>query len=531
MGAQQGAELASMLMDPSGNPVRLAELLAALSLGVDLGFGQPMEHVVRQCWIALRMAEHLGLGEDRSVVYYTALLTNVGCHTDAHEQAKWFGDDIALKGDKYAYRLNGVRSAVAGFRRLGAGQPMLQRFRVGLNFALSGYRELDGMIASHSAMARSLAAEVGLPAAVQEAVAASYEQWDGKGWPGKLRGDAVPVAARVSQLAEFVEVAHRSGGVDAAAALARQLAGSQFDPTIANRFAAAAGDILEGLDQASAWDQVVAADPGLSRPLRGEEVDDALGAITDFVDLKSPYTLGHGRAVAQLVAGAGATLRFDADAVAMLRRAGLVHGLGRMGVSNAIWDKPGPLGAGEWERVRLQPYLTERILEQSPALRPTGALAAQLRERLDGSGYPRAISGGAIPMPARVLAAADVYQSMIEPRPHRRARRPDDAAAELRAEVRAGRLDGDAAEAVLVAAGHRVRARVERPAGLTAREVDVLRLVARGMSSKEIAAEMVISPKTARNHIEHIYVKTGATSRVAASVFAIKHGLLSDPPA
>src|SRR5207302_6593432 len=167
--------------------LRLAELVAALSLGIDLGFGQPMEHVLRQCLIALRLAEAAGLEDDaRAAVYYTALLTNVGCHTDAHEQAKWFGDDIALKADKYTYDLHGVRGPVATFRRLGAGQPVLQRFRVGLSFALSGHREFDGMVARHSAMARSLAAEVGLPVAVQEAVGASYEQWDGKGWPGAL---------------------------------------------------------------------------------------------------------------------------------------------------------------------------------------------------------------------------------------------------------------------------------------------------------------------------------------------------------
>jgi HD-GYP domain-containing protein (c-di-GMP phosphodiesterase class II) len=518
-------------MSRTSDQVSLAELLAALSLGVDLGFGQPMEHVVRQCWIALRLADHLDLGgADRSVVYYTALLTNVGCHTDAHEQAKWFGDDIALKGDKYAYGLHGARATFAGLRRLGSGQPVLQRFRVGLDFALSGHRELDGMIARHSAMARSLAVEVGLPPDVQDAVAASYEQWDGKGWPGELRGDAVPMAARVSQLAEFVEVAHRSGGVDAAAALARRLAGSQFDPSLANRFAREAGDVLDGLDQAHTWDQVIAADPGLSSPLVGVELEDALGAIADFVDLKSPYTLGHARAVTQLVEIAGASLGLDGGPLTTLRHAALVHGFGRLGVSNAIWDKPGPLAVGEWERIRLQPYLTERMLQQSAALRPIGALAVQLRERLDGSGYPLGISGGAIPIPARVLAAADAYQSMLEPRPHRLARSPDDAAHELRGEARAGRLDGDATEAVLVAAGHRAKARPDRPAGLTTREVEVLRLVARGMSSKDVAAELVISPKTARNHIEHIYAKTGATSRVAASMFAMKHGLLADPP-
>ena len=520
-----------MPADAERDRVGLAELIGALSLGIDLGFGQPMEHVLRQCWIALRLADRLGFDEgQRSDVYYTALLTNVGCHTDAHEQAKWFGDDIGLKSDKYVYGLHGVRSAVASMRRLGAGHPVLQRFRVGLDFALAGYKDFDGMIARHSAMARALASEIGLPTSVQDAVDASYEQWDGKGWPGELAGDAVPIAARVSQLAEFVEVAHRSGGVEAASALARKLAGSVFDPRIAASFTDEAGDILDGLDEANTWNEVIASEPVLSRPLEGPELDDALGAIADFVDLKSPYTLGHARGVAQLAREAGLQLGIENTALATLQRAALAHGLGRLGVSNAIWDKPGPLGAGEWERVRLQPYFTERMLQQSPALAPIGALAAQIRERVDGSGYPRGLSGAAIGPPARVLAAADVYQSMVEPRPHRPARERDDAAAALRGLVRAGLLDADAADAVLVAAGHRSAARRERPAGLTAREVDVLRLVARGLSSKEIAAALVISPKTARNHIEHIYVKIGATSRVTASLFAVRHGLLVDSP-
>jgi DNA-binding CsgD family transcriptional regulator len=178
--------------------------------------------------------------------------------------------------------------------------------------------------------------------------------------------------------------------------------------------------------------------------------------------------------------------------------------------------------------VRMAPYLTERMLQQSPTLGALGRIAVQHRERLDGSGYPRGLSGGAIGRPARVLAAADAYQAMREERPHRPARGADDAAAELRAEVRAGRLDGEAVEAVLSAAGHRVRRRREGPAGLTAREVEVLRLLAQGFSNKDIAQRLVISPKTAGNHIEHIYAKLGTSSRAAASLFALQHGLLPE---
>jgi HD-GYP domain-containing protein (c-di-GMP phosphodiesterase class II) len=509
--------------DTERTAVRLAELVAALSLGVDLGFGQPMEHVLRQCLIALRLAERVGLDEDeRAVVYYTALLINVGCHSDAHEQAKWFGDDIALKSTKYGPG----NPAVAAMRLVGAGNPPLHRFRVGLEFAVRGWRETSQMINQHAALARAFAEQLGLSVDVNEAVGAAYEQWDGRGWPGDLRGEDVPIAARLAQLAEYAEVAHRVGGVGAAREVARRRAGKQFDPELASRFRADADLILSDLDAVGTWDAVIDAEPALAVVLSGERFDEALEAVASFVDLKSPYTLGHARAVADLAAEAGVRLGLpDAD-VRTLRRAGLVHDFGRLGVSNSIWDKRGPLGAGEWERVRLHPYLTERMLEQSAALAPLGALAAQHRERLDGSGYPRGLTGAAISRPARILAAADAYQAMREPRPHRPERGADDAAAQLRGEVRAGRLDGEAVEAVLGAAGHRVPRRPEGPAGLTPREVEVLRLLARGLSNKEIARRLVISPKTVGNHVEHIYGKIGASTRARAGLFAMQHGLL-----
>jgi len=517
-------------MAQNGGRARLAELVAALSLGIDLGFGQPMEHILRQTLIALRLAERLNLDEEtRVAVYYTALLVNVGCHSDAHEQAKWFGDDIEMKSDKYTAGMHGVKSAVIGMRRLGSGaESVMHRFRIGLEFIIGGYKDLDGMITHHAKMARKLGEELGLSDAAVDGLDGSYEQWDGKGWPGELKGDDVPIAAQLAVIGEWTEVAHRMGGVEAAKELVRKQSGKQFNPAFAAEVEANAEMLFADLDTADTWNAVINAEPALGVVLSGEQFDAALLAIADFIDLKSPYTLGHARAVSELVADAGSQLGLADGDVAMLRRAGLVHDFGRLGVSNTIWDKAGPLGAGEWERIRMAPYMTERMLRQSEALGPLGAIAVQHRERLDGSGYPHGLQGAAISRHAKLLGAADAYQAMREPRPYRGALSPDRAATELRGEVKAGRLDGDAVEAVLGAAGHRVSKRREGPAGLTAREIDVLRHLARGLTNKDIAAVLSISHKTVANHVEHIYTKIGATTRAAAGLFATKHGLLVD---
>jgi HD-GYP domain-containing protein (c-di-GMP phosphodiesterase class II) len=273
---------------------------------------------------------------------------------------------------------------------------------------------------------------------------------------------------------------------------------------------------------------VIDEEPSLARELSEEEVDEALAAVGEFAELKSPWTMGHAAGVAALCAAVIDDLGLPAPEAALLRRASYVHDLGRLGVSNAIWDKRGPLSPSEVERVRLHPYLSERMLSFSSALAPIGALAVQHHERLDGSGYPRGLSGAMITPGARLLAAADVYQALTEPRPHRPARTREEAAEIVRAEVSEGRLDSDAAGAVLRAAGHRVPRRRQGPMRLTAREVEVLGLLARGLSNKEIARQLVISPKTAGSHVENIYAKTGASNRAQASLFAVKHGLLAD---
>ena len=519
-----------MHADADRGGVRLAELVGALSLGIDLGFDQPMEHVLRQCLIALRLAEQIGVDEPtRSAVYYTALLTNVGCHSDAHEQAKWFGDDIAMKAGKYAYGIHGLKSAAAGVRRIGAGaESVAQRFRVGLEFAVSGHRDVNAMIAHHSEMARKLGEQLKFSDVVLESLDASYEQWDGKGWPGRLKGDAVPIAARLAAIGEFTEVALRVGGVNAAVDLVRRQRGKQFDPHLADVFEGHAAILLAELDTTDTWDAVIGAEPSLTVTLTDDGFDSALVAIADFIDLKSPYSLGHASAVAELAEAAAARLGLpDAD-VRTVRRAALVHSFGKLGVSNTILDKATPLGAGERERLRMVPYLTDRMLRQSAALAPLGALAVQHAERLDGSGYPHGLSGTALSRPARILAAADAYQSMREPRAYREPMPPDLAATRMRDLVTNGGLDADSVEAVLASAGHRVPRRRTGPAGLTAREIDVLRLLARGLTNKEIADRLVISRKTVANHVEHIYTKIDVSTRTAAGLFATQHGLLGD---
>lgn len=510
--------------------IRLAELLAALSLGIDLAFGQPMEHVLRQCRIAMGLCQLAGVDEDtRTATYYSALLVNVGCHTDAHEQARWFGDDIAFKIHKYDEPASKLAELTKMLGFLGAGSSPLHRLRVGFEFLLGGHREVEAMIAVHARLARALGKELGLPAGALDALAGSYERWDGRGWPGERHGEEIPVAARIIQLAEFVEVAHRNGGIGGAIEFADHGAGTQFDPNLVAILRADAEKVFRDLDDISSWEAVLDSDPAL-RLLSETELDAALAAIGRFVDLKSPFFLGHSGAVARLAADAAAGLGMTDVERESVFRAGLAAGFGRLGVSNAIWDKPGPLSAAEWERVRLVPQLGQRMLHQSAALAPVARIVGQYRERLDGSGYPSCIAGDGVTRVARVLGVADSYQAMLEPRPHRAPRTPDEAADDLRADARAGRLDRDAVVAVLAVAGHRVARRRADVAGLTNRELDVLRLVARGLSNKEIATRLVVTPKTVGNHIEHIYTKIDVSNRAGAALFAVRHGLLPEEP-
>jgi HD-GYP domain-containing protein (c-di-GMP phosphodiesterase class II) len=509
--------------------LRLAELIAALSLATDLGLGLPQEHVLRQCRIALGLAERVGVDEtERAAVYYVALLAWVGCTADSYELSGQFGDEIAFRAAAHEVDLAGLPLMGFMLRRVGDGRPPLRRAQMAAALVATRGRGAADAMTAHCQVASAFAARLGFGADVRQPLLYVFSRWDGKGLPKGARREELPLAIRLVHIASIVEVYHRNDGVGAAIAVTRDRAGGQFDARLVEAFADCARELLDGLDQDSSWDAVIAAEPGLAKALSDEELDVALEAVADFADLKSPWFTGHSRRVARLTAAAAQAAGLPDAAVTELRRAALVHDVGRSGVPNTIWDKPGPLSYAEPERVRLHSYFTERMLARPEALAGLGAIAGSHHERLDGSGYHRSLPGSALAPAARILAAADAYHAMTEARPHREALEPEAAAAELRREVRAGRLDADAAEDVLTAAGHaRAGARERaRPAGLTARELEVLLLVARGASSRDVARELVIAEKTARNHIERIYGKLGVSTRAETSLYAMRHGLI-----
>ncbi len=509
--------------------MRLAELVAMLSLGADLGLGQPMEHCIRRTAIALRLADGLGLDDrDRATTYYLGLMMNVYCHADATEQAAWFGDDITFKSEGYETLGMNTAQVISFFlRRIGSGGTRVERARRLAAFPVGGFGEMQAFLKTHTLLAAEFAGRIGLDETAQAAMRQAYEQWDGKGQPNRLAGDAIAVSARIVPLADVAEVFSRTRGLDAALAIVRRQRGGLFDPAIADVFEANGAAFIDDLDDEATWAAVIDHEPWLDRRVAGEELDGVLEAMADLVDMKAPHMAGHSRGVAKLAAEAGRLAGLPAGSIDALRRAGLVHDLGRLGVSNTIWDKAASLNEAERERVRLHPYLADRMLARVPALAASREIAARHHERLDGSGYPAGLSASSLTLPDRLLAAADVFHATTEPRPYRPALTDAASSDLLRAEAKAGRLDGEAVALVLAAAGHRASAHREWPAGLTAREVEVLGLLARGHSNREIAERLTVTPKTVSNHVEHIYLKIDASSRASATLFATQHGLVA----
>ena len=515
-----------MVADDSLKRVTLAELVATLSLVADLGMGRPLERVLRQTVVAMRLGAAAEMRQEVcTAAYYTSLLAWVGCAVDTTELAAVFGDEIELYADTRDEDLNRVTLAVFVGRHLGRGQSGFRRVGLVGKFLATAGRSVQQLMESHCRVTSELADRLGLGPAVCEPLLQTFERWDGQGVPGSAGAGGLAPAIRLVHLADVIEAYHHSGGAEAALHVARERRGTQFDPDLADCFCSRHTEILEDLGGISAWEEVIALDPGLGAGLSDEYLERALGAFGDFSDLKSPLRLGHSRGAAELATLAGAKLGLPDPDVVLLRRAALVKDVGMIGIPSSVWDEPGEWSLTQRERARTHPYLTERMLARVPMLAEVGRCASLHHERLDGSGYPHGLRGDALSLSVRILGAADVYQALRQPRPHRPALDASAAERVMREEVRAGRLDGECANAVLEAAGHRVRRRPGLPSGLTAREVEVLTRLGQGRSNPEIAAELHVSRKTVSSHLEHIYAKLGVNTRTGAALFAMRHGL------
>jgi HD-GYP domain-containing protein (c-di-GMP phosphodiesterase class II) len=509
--------------------IRAAEVIGAMSIATDLGTGQPLEHALRTAILAVRLGTLAGLSpSELADAYYVSLLHSIGCTSDATEQTELFGDDIEPRA-KFALVDGGDPDEVAAFLVdvVGQGRPPEVREAM-IADALAHAQEIArSTFALHCEVAQRFARWLGFGPGVVANLAYVFERWDGNGFPGAAAGEGIGRPARVLHVARDISVFLSADGPQRAADVLVQRAGGAYDPDLAALAAAHFGQLLDELDDALVWEQAVGSEPPPQRWMSGEEVDAAFRVIGTFTDLKSYWLRGHAEHTAQLAEAAAWRLGLPQDEVVTVRRAAQALDLGRVAVSNAVWEKPGRFGLTDWERVRQHPYFTERAFAQAPALASIGELAGAHHERLDGDGYHRRTPGPGLGVAARILAAADAYQAMREPRPHRPVLDAAEAEAELLREAHEGRLCPEAVDAVLAAAGHRVAKRPrELPAGLTDRELEVLLALAAGKSNKEIAGALGISAKTAGHHVQHIFEKTGVRTRTAATVWAFERRLV-----
>lgn len=488
-----------------------------------------MEKGLRNCLLAFLIGRDLGLEDDELAdVYYFGLLRSIGCTSYAYEEALATGDDRNFR-NSFAGLDSSQPSDMMhrALTRLGEGRSLAGRAGAIRGFLAGGRNFVMGMGGANCEAGARLAERMGMGKSVSKALTQVHERWDGKGIPTGAAGENLALAARIGCLAHDITV-HR---IDQSRAEVRKMvlrrAGGQHDPRIANAFLKRSDELLDAIEKDSIWDAVLEAEPEPRPWLPGSRIDETARAFADFTDLKSPYTLGHSSGVAQLAEAAARKLGCTDSDVTAVRRAALTHDVGRASVSNGVWDKAGRLTTADWERVRLHSYYTERVLEKAPALRPIARLAGGHHERLDGSGYHRGDPAALLPVASRILAAADAFHAMTELRPHRAALNAKAAEHELAAEVSAGRLDRDAVNAVLEAAGQNATMpRRQWPSELTDREIDVLRLTVRGRSNRQMAKELFISEDTVKTHLRHIYEKVGFSSRAGLALFAMENDLL-----
>jgi HD-GYP domain-containing protein (c-di-GMP phosphodiesterase class II) len=510
-------------------PIRAAEVVGALSLATDLGTGQPLEHALRSAFLAVRLGELADVsGQELADTYYIALLHASGCTSNGHEATQLYGDDIAHRAAFFLIDTTNPAEVLAFYRsHVGAGRsPEVREALIEDAIANAGPRA-RAAFATMCEVAQRFAGWLDLGPGVQQGLEFVFARWDGKGFPD-ARGDEIPLPMRLLHVARDISLFLTAAGPDEARAVIKGRTGAAYEPRLARIALQNLDELLAELDETRMWEQAIAVEPFPKIWIAGGRVDAAFRAIAALTGLKTPWLREHSTGVAELAEAAAWRQGLSVDAVTLLRRAALAHDLGRIGVSNAIWEKPGPLGFGEWERVRLHPHFTERAFAQSPSLARVGMLAGSHHERLDGSGYHRGTRGPALDQAARILAAADSYGAMREARPHRPALDAAAAETELLREADVGRLDTAAVDAILAAAGHHPTRQRPRglPAGLTERELEVLLVLVRGESNQHIATQLGISAKTVGHHVQHVYEKAGVRSRAAATLWAFENDLV-----
>ena len=436
--------------------VRLSEVLAALAYALDLTEGQSPGHAARVCLVSLRLADRIALPADARVdVCYAALLKDAGCSSNAARVCAMFGGDDhptkeALKRVDWA-RLD--QAALYALRHAAPGAPTAARVWRILAIALAGTGGARELFAGRCERGGQIVADLGFPPGAAAAVRALDEHWDGHGYPLGLRGEQIPLPARIVGLAQTVDVFRCAAGVTAALEIVARRRGRWFDPVLAD-------EVLRWRDDSAFWEEMDAPDlprrvADLEMPDRAMEADAAsldrlATAFAGIIDAKSPYTYAHSEGVTDAALAVGRRLGLAPEALASLRRAALLHDIGKLGVSNRILDKPGPLDDEEMAAVRRHPGETEAILVRVAGLTQIAGVAAAHHERLDGTGYPRGIGAEALDLPARILAVADVYDALTADRPYRPAMPRERALGILRRE--AGRsLDADAVAAVAAA--------------------------------------------------------------------------------
>ena len=509
--------------------LRLMDLLAGLSLATDLGMGQPPETALRCCVLATRLARALDLPEDDvRDAFLGSLLRHLGCTATAAIEARQYGgDELVSRSAAQPADFGDPREMLALTLATGRGAGVRRPFLVARG-AFGDLLHGKVILTTVCDAASLLAGRLGLGRGVQYCLEQQFERWDGKG-PRGLSHEDVTLPARLSEVATQAVLWLAAEGPRRALAVVQQRAGGWFDPRVADVFGRVGPELMRDLEASDPWQMLLESEPAPVAYVGEHDLDRVARCFADMVDLKSRYTLGHSSEVARLAEGAARLVDLGERETVDLRRAALLHDVGRVGVSSGIWEKSRPLTRSEREQIEMHPFHTERILASSAVLQPLGRIAGLHHERLDGSGYHHGLSGPAIPLKARILAVADAFQTATQPRPHRPAHTPERAADLLAAEAAAGRLDADCVAAVVEVAGQpRPRIRRDWPAGLTDREVEVVRLLAAGLANREIAVELAISRRTAEHHVQHVYTKIGHSTRAAAALFAMEHDLLRD---